>query len=126
MQRALLILFIVIPALELWGIIEVGHRIGGWPTFLLLIASGFAGGWLLKVEGRRVWMQAQRLMQAGQVPGFAILDGLCVLAGGILLMVPGFLSDIVGITLLLPFTRPFYRVLMYRWLERRFRGKRIT
>jgi UPF0716 protein FxsA len=122
MQRGLLALLIIVPALEMWGIIEMGHWIGGWQTFGLLIATGFLGAWLIRVEGRKVWQQAQRQMQAGQVPGLSILDGLCVLAGGIMLMAPGFLSDIIGITMLLPFTRPIYRIFMYRWLERKIRS----
>jgi UPF0716 protein FxsA len=122
MQRGLLALLIIVPALEMWGIIEMGHLIGGWPTFGLLIGTGFLGAWLIRVEGRKVWQQAQQQMQAGQVPGLSILDGLCVLAGGIMLMAPGFLSDIIGITLLLPFTRPVYRIIMYRWLERKIRS----
>jgi UPF0716 protein FxsA len=122
MQRGLLALLIIVPALEMWGIIEMGHWIGGWPTFGLLIATGFLGAWLIRVEGRKVWQQAQRQMQAGQVPGLSILDGLCVLAGGIMLIAPGFLSDIIGITLLLPFTRPVYRIFLYRWIERKIRS----
>jgi UPF0716 protein FxsA len=122
MQKGLLALLIIVPALEMWGIIEMGHWIGGWQTFGLLIATGFLGAWLIRVEGRKVWQQAQRQMQAGQVPGLSILDGLCVLAGGIMLMAPGFLSDIIGITMLLPFTRPIYRIFMYRWLERKIRS----
>jgi UPF0716 protein FxsA len=122
LQRGLLAILIIVPALELWGIIEMGHRIGGLATFGLLIATGFLGAWLIRSEGRKVWQQAQRQMQNGQVPGLALLDGLCVLAGGIMLMAPGFLSDIIGITLLLPLTRPIYRLFLYRWLERKIRS----
>ncbi len=126
MPRGLLILLIIIPALEMWGIIEMGQWIGGWATFGLLIATGFLGAWLIRTEGRKVWRQAQRQIQAGQVPGFALLEGLCVLAGGIMLMAPGFITDIIGITLLLPFTRPFYRIILYRWIERKVRSSKFT
>jgi UPF0716 protein FxsA len=122
MQKGLIVLLIVIPAIELWGIIRVGQWIGGWETIGLLLLTGILGAWLIKTEGRKVWQQAQRQMQAGQVPGHTLLEGLCILAGGIMLMAPGFLSDIVGITLLLPFTRPLYRILLYRWLERKVRS----
>jgi UPF0716 protein FxsA len=126
MQKGLLALLLIVPALEMWGIIEMGHWIGGWTTFGLLLLSGFLGASLLRSEGRKVWQQAQRQIQAGQVPGFALLDGLCVLAGGIMLMAPGFLSDIIGITLLLPVTRPLYRMFLFRWLERKVRKGNFT
>lgn len=126
MQKWFLLLFIIIPALELWGIIEMGQQIGGLATFGLLLLTGFLGTWFIRVEGRRVWQQAQTQLQSGQVPGHTLLEGLCVLAGGILLMVPGFLSDIIGLTMLLPITRPLYRILLYRWLERKVRNGSFT
>jgi UPF0716 protein FxsA len=122
MQKGLLALLIIVPLLEIWGIIEMWHWIGGWVTFGLLLLSGFLGASLIRSEGRKVWLQVQRQLQAGQVPGFAMLEGLCVLAGGIMLIVPGFLSDIIGITLLLPLTRPLYRMFLFRWLERKVRN----
>jgi len=126
MPRGLLALVILIPAIELWGIIQMVRWIGGWETIALLIITGMLGAWLIKIEGRRVWQQAQRQMQDGQAPGHTLLDGLCVLAGGILLMLPGFISDIIGLTMLIPFIRPLYRVYLYRWLERKFRNGNLS
>ncbi|WP_373229456.1 FxsA family protein [Cohnella sp.] len=126
MQKRLLALLIIIPAFELWGIIVMGQQIGGLATFGLLLLTGFLGAWFIRVEGRKVWQQAQRQLQAGQVPGHTLLEGLCVLAGGIMLIVPGFISDIIGISLLLSITRPFYRILLYRWLERKVRNGSFT
>ncbi|MCD9025927.1 FxsA family protein [Cohnella silvisoli] len=122
MQRGLLAILLIVLAMEIWGIIMMAHWIGGWATFVLLIATGFLGVWVIRVEGGKVWQQAQRQMQAGQVPGHTLLEGLCVLAGGIMLMAPGFFSDIIGISLLLPVTRPLYRLWLYRWLERKIRS----
>ena len=122
MRRWMLVLMIIFPGVELWGIIEMGKRVGGWSTLGLLVLAGVLGTWLAQLEGRKVIRQAQRQMQAGQIPGLSLLDGLCVLAGGLLLLFPGFVSDIVGITLLLPFTRPVYRRLLYRWLEGKMRN----
>ncbi|WP_123039531.1 FxsA family protein [Cohnella candidum] len=118
MFRWLAALIIIVPAAELWGIIQMGRWIGGWQTFGLLLLSGFGGAWLARNEGRKVWREAQHQLQSGQMPGKALLDGLCVLAGGLLLVMPGFISDIVGVTLLFPLTRPFYRLLLYAGLER--------
>lgn len=122
MHKGILALLIIVPALEMWGIIEMGQRIGGWATFGLLLLTGFLGASLVRSEGRKVWQQVQRQIQAGQVPGHMLLEGLCVLAGGIMLMAPGFLSDFIGITLLLPITRPLYRIWLFRWLERKARN----
>jgi UPF0716 protein FxsA len=122
MSKWLLAVIIVVPFIELWGIFQVGSWIGGWNTFFILILMALAGAYLAKAEGRKVWGEAQRQMQAGQIPGQSLLDGLCVLAGGLLLLIPGFLSDIVGITLLIPVTRSYYRQIMLHWIEKRIRN----
>ncbi|MDQ0110929.1 FxsA family protein [Paenibacillus harenae] len=122
MNKWLLAAFIVIPIVELWGILQIGDLIGGWTTFLVLILMGLVGSYLARAEGRKVWAEAQRQMQAGQIPGQTMLDGICVLVGGLLLLMPGFFSDIVGITLLFPLTRPFYRMYMLGWIEKRMRS----
>ncbi|KRE51217.1 FxsA family protein [Paenibacillus sp. Soil522] len=122
MYKWLLAVFIVVPIVELWGIFQVGSWIGGWNTFFILILMGLAGAYLARTEGRRVWGEAQQQMQAGQIPGQTLLDGLCVLAGGILLLMPGFISDIVGITLLIPASRIYYRQIMLQWIEKRMRN----
>lgn len=126
MQKKLFPMLIIALLIEIWGIYMMGQWIGGLLTFALLIGMGVLGTWFIKTEGRRVWQQAQRQMQAGEVPGHTLLEGLCVLAGGILLIVPGFISDIIGITMLLPFTRPVYRIYLYRWLERKVRSGNFT
>ena len=113
--------FIVVPALEIWSIVAMGGWIGGAATFLLMVLGGVAGAYLMRREGRKAWTEAQRQTQAGQIPGRTLLDGLCILAGGILLMSPGFLTDLVGIPLLLPPPRRFYRSLMLAWLEKKMR-----
>ncbi|QMV44902.1 FxsA family protein [Cohnella cholangitidis] len=112
--------------IEIWGIYMVGSWIGGFGTFVLLIATAALGVWLIKTEGRKVWQQAQQQIHSGQAPGNKLLEGLCVLVGGILLIVPGFFTDIVGLTMVIPVTRPIYRLFLYRWIERLVRGGRFT
>lgn len=126
MRKWLPIVLIVAPALEMWIIIEVGSRIGGWLTFALLVAGGFLGAWLIRREGMKVWRQVGDELRAGRMPGNALLDGVCVLAGGIMLIAPGFVTDLVGITLLLPATRALYRLALYRVLLRRASGSIVT
>lgn len=124
MLKWLVAAIIIIPAIEMWGIIQVGHLIGGWATFLLILLTGFAGAQLARTEGRKALTEVQRQIQSGQPPGFAMLNGLCVLIGGLMLLMPGFFTDIVGITLLFPLTRPLYGKLIYRLIEKQIgRGK---
>lgn len=119
MGRLLLLLFIIVPALEIWTIIEVGQRIGGWQTFALIVLTGFVGAYLSKREAVKVWTHAQRDLSMGQMPTQPILDGVCVFAGGLFLLSPGFLTDIAGILLVLPVTRPLFRRLLHAWIQKK-------
>jgi UPF0716 protein FxsA len=111
----LIVLFIVIPIAELYVILKVGDLIGILPTIALLVADSLLGAWLLKSQGRTVWRRFQETMQAGRVPHRELFDGVLVIFGGAFLITPGFLTDIVGVLLLLPPTRALVR----RWLIRR-------
>lgn len=123
MKRGLLFaLLVLLPTVEMWVLIEAGRLIGGWMTIALIVLSGAVGAWLARAEGRRVWREAQMRLQAGEMPGRAVLDGLCVLLGAALLITPGFVTDAVGLVLLLPFTRPPVRRWLLRWLEKRMRS----
>lgn len=119
MFRFLTILFVVVPALEIWGLFTVGKLIGGWQTFALLLLSGFVGAYLAKREGLKVWTNAQRQLSAGQVPTHAIMDGVCIFAGGLMMMAPGFLSDVLGLLLVFPITRPLFRHRLEVWIRRK-------
>ncbi|WP_134686321.1 FxsA family protein [Brevibacillus migulae] len=118
MFRILLILFIVVPALELWGIIAVGKVIGGWPTVLLIIATGMIGAWLAKKQGLQVMRTLQLQLSRGEMPTLTILEGALVLVGSVLLLTPGFLSDVLGLLMLLPYTRLILAHLLKKWLWR--------
>lgn len=100
-----MLLIILIPALEIGLFILSGKMIGTIPTVLLIILTGVLGAWLAKKQGLEVLRNAQQQMQYGQIPGAAILDGLCILIGGLMLLMPGFITDIAGLFLLIPFTR---------------------
>src|SRR3954466_9456514 len=111
----LILLFIVVPIAELYVILKVGDLIGILPTIALLVADSLLGSWLLKSQGRTVWRRFQETMQAGRVPHREVFDGVLVIFGGAFLITPGFLTDVVGVLLLLPPTRSLFR----RWLVRR-------
>lgn len=126
MMRFLLILFIVVPTLEVFTIIQVGRVIGGWPTFLLIVTCSLLGAYLLKTQGARVWKQIREDMSQGRLPGEALLDGACILVGGTLLVTPGFLTDAIGLFLLLPGLRNLCKPLLKVWLLRMMSKGRIT
>ncbi|RXZ84656.1 FxsA family protein [Paenibacillaceae bacterium] len=126
MIKWLFIAAIVFFVIELWGIVQVASWLGPLTTTAILLLSCLIGIYAAKQQGRRVLQDAQRQMQAGQPPGRTLLDGICVLFGGLLLIIPGFLSDLVGLTLLLPFTRPYYRHIALTWLERKMRNDSVT
>lgn len=120
MYRILILIMIVIPAIEIWGLITVGRMIGAWQTFGILLLSGFIGAYLARREGKRVWALAKLQMSQRQVPTQSILDGICILAGGLLLLTPGFLTDLIGVMLVIPPTRTIFRMWLIVWIQRRF------
>lgn len=111
------VVVILYPLLELWGILLMGDAIGGWNTFILLIIVGIVGALAAVYEGRKVMMQAKMQMNVGQIPGRSFVNGICILIGGVLLLIPGFLSDVVGILLLVPFTRKIFEGYILKWIE---------
>ena len=98
-------LFVVIPVLELVLLIELGRYIGPLPTIGIVVLTGVTGAWLARTEGLRVFFRFQEELVSGRLPGQAMLDGICVLVGGAFLLTPGVITDVLGFSLLLPFTR---------------------
>ena len=116
---ALLALFIVVPLAELYVILKVGDAIGAAWTIALLAADSVLGWMLLRSQGRSVWRRFNETMASGRVPHRELIDGVLVVFGGAFLITPGFLTDIVGLLLLLPPTRSVIRRLVARRLGRR-------
>jgi len=110
----LVLLFIVVPIAELFVIIQVGEAIGVLPTIALLIADSILGSVLMKAQGRTAWRRFNAAVAEGRIPHREVLDGALVIFGGALLLTPGFISDILGILLLLPPTRALVRALVAR------------
>jgi len=101
----LVILFTVIPLIEVVIFIEMGSRIGAWSVVFLILLTGVTGAWLARREGIRVLRQIQDELTGGRVPGSELMEGGLILAGGILLLTPGFFTDMVGLGLLFPQSR---------------------
>jgi len=112
----LVLLFIVVPLVELYVIIQVGQAIGVWWTLALLVADSVAGSVLMRSQGRAAWRRFQAALAEGRMPGREVLDGVLVIFGGAFLLTPGFATDVLGAILLVPPTRALVR----RVLVRRF------
>ncbi|MFF0828252.1 FxsA family protein [Brevibacillus sp. NPDC003359] len=116
MFRFFAILFVVAFGLELWGLITIGSWIGGWNTVVLVILTGILGAWLARQQGMRVFRMVQHQLARGQMPTDSLIDGVLILIGGILLLLPGFVTDVIGLVFLIPYTRMIIRHLLKRWL----------
>ena len=102
MVLVLAVVFVVIPLLELFVIIQVSHAIGVVATLLALIGVSVVGAWLSKRQGLAMFQRVRRDLAEGRMPGVPVVDGLLVLAATVLLTVPGFVTDAVGLLLLVP------------------------
>jgi UPF0716 protein FxsA len=111
---ALVFLLILVPVVELAVFIQVASAFGVWNTVAVLIAISLIGAWIVRRQGIGLWRRAQLQMSAGRVPAKEAADGLLVLCAGVLLLVPGFVTDVLGILLLLPPVRAGLRALVTR------------
>jgi UPF0716 protein FxsA len=112
----LVALFIVIPIIEIYVIIQIGV----WPTVALLIADAVLGSMLLRHQGRGAWRRFNAALAERRFPGREVADGLLIAIGGTLLLTPGFVTDIFGAILLIPPTRALVRRLMRGYVGKRF------
>jgi UPF0716 protein FxsA len=115
----LALLFVVLPFVELYVIVQVAHVMGVLPTLAILLLVSIGGAWLVKREGFSVIRRAQARMNEGRVPGRELVDGMLILFAGVLLLTPGFITDAVGILLLLPPVRAAVRFAALRYLSKR-------
>ena len=104
-----LLLFIVLPVAEIYVIVKVGEAIGILPTLALLIVDGFVGAALARSQGAAAWRRFNEALSAGRIPAKEVVDGAMVIMGGAFLLAPGFITDVIGLLLLLPPTRALLR-----------------
>ncbi|WP_195909191.1 FxsA family protein [Microlunatus sp. Gsoil 973] len=121
-------LFVVLPIIDIWLLVIIGHRIGALPVVLLLIAEAALGGWLIRRRWRSFWRTLSDstsgpidVLRPGESIGQAI-DTMLVVVGGVALIVPGLITDLVGVICLVPYTRRFPAALLRRAVERRMPG----
>lgn len=124
-MRYLFLLIIAIPAAEIGLLLFSGNTIGVWPTLLLILLTGVIGVYLAKREGLQTIRKAQEQLRNGQIPGEAVLDGVCIVMGGILLLTPGFITDISGFLMLFPPTRRVCKFLLINSLRKKIQRGNI-
>ena len=115
----LAVLLVAIPILEVWLLVQVGQQLGLLPTVLILVVVAVIGVLLMRHEGARAWKALNDAFTKGKVPTGELADAALILVGGVLLMLPGFLTDIIGFLFLLRWTRPFARKMIAFFVARR-------
>lgn len=108
----------LVPLAELWILIEIGKVIGSVPTIILVLGIALLGALLVRSQGFYILREIRRELAQGLLPGEKLFDGLCVLIGGLLLVVPGLITDLGGFLLLIPYTRDLFKTLLRRYLRR--------
>lgn len=114
----LVVLFTVVPIVELYLVLLLGSLLGLWPTLAIMVVTAFLGSYLSKREGLRVWRDYQRALTEMRMPEEGIISGVLVLVGGVLLITPGVLTDLTGLLLMVP---PIRRVVA-AFIEKRLRA----
>jgi UPF0716 protein FxsA len=113
----LLILFVIVPVTELYILIEVGKKIGGLTTIGIIILTGIIGAYLVKGQGFMILKKIQSDLNEGIIPGDSLIQGAIILAGGIFLLTPGFVTDIIGFIFLIPVSRRVVKKYLLKWLK---------
>ncbi len=121
----LFLLFTLVPLVELYLLITIGTSLGAGPTILLVLGTGMAGAYLARLEGWRTWRKIQTESQQGVTPANELIDGVLILAAGVLLITPGVLTDAIGLGLLFPPTRSVLKRSIRRALEKRLQPTHI-
>ena len=101
-------LFVIVTLLEIYVLVSVGESIGGFSTVLLVVITALIGSTLLKQQGWSTMAKAQNAMANGQTPAFEMMEGVVILVSGVLLLTPGFLTDILGLLGLMPWSRTYF------------------
>ena len=122
---ALVALFTVLPLLDVVVLTLIGREVGFWQTVFLVIVSGVLGAWLAKAQGIRVWTGIRRDLSEGRVPSQGVVDGVIILFAGGMLAAPGFLTDILGLLLLVPQVRAPIKAFLRRRFEQALQSGQV-
>ncbi|MEK3798143.1 FxsA family protein [Peribacillus sp. FSL H8-0477] len=117
--KYLILSIVAFPVIEIIILLLSGKVIGFWATLFTLLLMGIVGAYLAKQQGLETLRRAQAQMNVGQLPGNEMINGLCIMIGGILLVLPGFITDLAGLLLILPPTRKLCKPLLLRWITKK-------
>lgn len=124
-MRWLIALFIIVPTAELAVLMLSGKNLGILPTILIIVATGIGGAYLAKKQGLRAWRDLQVRLANRETPGKALIDSACILLGGLLLVMPGFITDIIGLLLLFSGPRKIIYPFIVKWIYNKVRNGQI-
>jgi len=125
MLPTLIIIFVLTPIIELFVLIELGKMIGTWNTIFIVVVTGVMGAMLAKSQGLSVLRKIQVDIANGIMPADPLFDGALVLVGGVLLITPGILTDLLGFILLIPSTRAGVKKVLKKWFKRKLRSGEV-
>ncbi len=125
MLLKLFLAFTLIPIMEIYLLIEAGQTIGSLSTVILVILSGITGAYLARIQGLNTMKKIQSSLSQGSIPGEELIDGAIILVAGIVLLTPGFITDIMGLLLLFPYTRFFFKRMLRHHFDENVRRKEI-
>tara|TARA_B100000686_G_scaffold326798_1_gene385002 strand:+ start:161 stop:559 length:399 start_codon:yes stop_codon:yes gene_type:complete len=124
MLLKLLFAFTIIPITEIYLLIEIGSMFGSLTAVILVIFTGFLGAYLARMQGLQTFYRIQGSLREGRMPSSDLLDALLIVIAGLVLLTPGFLTDLVGFLLLIPATRNFIKYWLRRQIELRYMSNR--
>lgn len=124
-MKWLILTFIIVPTAELALLIYSGQLLGFFPTVGLILLTGFLGAYFAKRQGTKAWLDLRNRMTNMETPGDALIDSFCILLGGILLIAPGFITDIVGFLLLFSWPRNLLRPFIQNWIYKKVQKGQI-
>jgi len=125
-MKWIVLTFIAVPAAEFALLIYSGKTLGLLPTIAIIFITGIGGAYLAKRQGMKAWTELKMRMTAMETPGDALIDGACILFGGILLIMPGFITDLVGFSLLFKGPRNVIRPFIQNWIYKKMRNGQIV
>ena len=125
-MKWLILAFIAVPTAELSLIIYSGKMLGLFPTIAIILITGVGGAYLARRQGLRAWNDLRSRMATMETPGNAVIDSVCIFFGGIFLIMPGFITDIVGLLLLFKGPRNIIRPFIQKWIYNKMKNNHIV
>lgn len=124
-MKWLLFTFIIVPIAELALLIYSGQLLGFLPTVSLILLTSLFGAYFAKRKGMKAWVDLKNRMTSMETPGDALIDSFCIFIGGVLLLMPGFITDVVGLLLLFSWPRNILRPFIQKWIYKRMKKGQI-